>query len=162
MVPPTEQTMDRAPRVRRRNAWWVRGMLLLIAGILSLVLFVATLVRPYAEDGTPLRMASHRTLGLPACNFQEMFDLPCPSCGLTTSFALLVRGDVWNSLRANFVGTGLALVCAALIPWSIVSAIRGRFLWVRNVEGPLALMVGVLAILLMGRWGVVLLLMRLD
>ena len=50
-------------------------------------------------------METHRQLGLPPCTFKEMTGLPCPSCGMTSSFALLVRGDVMNSLRANAVGT---------------------------------------------------------
>jgi len=156
-VPPTEQTMDDAPRVRRHTAWWVRGGLVLIAGLLGLVFFVATQVRPYADDGTPLRMASHQTLGLPPCNFQLMFHLPCPSCGMTTSFALLVRGDVVNSLRANWVGTALALFCILVIPWCLVSAVRGRYLFVRRLDSVLPLLVGVFTVTMLLRWGVVLL-----
>ena len=31
---------------------------------------------------------------MPPCNFVLMTGKPCPSCGMTTSFALLVRGDI--------------------------------------------------------------------
>jgi Protein of unknown function (DUF2752) len=161
-VPPTEQTMDDATRVRRHTAWWVRGGLVLIAGLLGLVFFVATQVRPYADDGTPLRMASHQTLGLPPCNFQRMFNLPCPSCGMTTSFALLVRGDVVNSLRANWVGTALAVFCILVIPWCLVSAVRGRYLVIRRLDAVLPLLVGVFTVAMLLRWGVVLLQMLAD
>jgi Protein of unknown function (DUF2752) len=162
MVPPTGQTMEDRPPVRRRTAWWVRGSLILIAGLQVLVFVIATQVRPYASDGTPLRMASHQSLGLPPCNFQRMFNLPCPSCGMTTSFALLVRGDVVNSMRANWVGTGLAVFCALLVPWCLVSALRGRYLFVRRLEGVLPLLVGVFTVTMLLRWGVVLLLMLAD
>jgi len=76
---------------------------------------------------------------------------------MTTSFALLVRGDVVNSLRANWVGTGLAVFCALLIPWCLLSSVRGRYLWVRRIEGPMALAVGVFTVTMMARWGIVLL-----
>jgi len=162
-MPPTEETMEDRPPVRRRTAWWVRGSLILVAGVLVLVFVIATQVKPYASDGsTPLRMGSHQSLGLPPCNFQRMFDLPCPSCGMTTSFAFLVRGDVVNSVRANWVGTGLAVFCALLVPWCLVSALRGRFLFVRRLEGVLPLLVGVFTVTMLMRWGVVLLLMLAD
>ena len=50
-------------------------------------------------------MATHTQLGMPPCNFVVMTGKPCPACGMTTSFALLVRGDVGASLRANWAGT---------------------------------------------------------
>jgi hypothetical protein len=154
--------MDDRPRTARRTNWWVRGFLVAMAAAMALVFFLATRVQPYADDGTPLRMASHKSLGMPACRFQEMTGLPCPSCGMTTSFALLVRGDVINSLRANWVGTGLAVFCLLFIPWSLVSVARGRFLWVRNVEGALAFLVGAFTVLMLGRWGIVLLLRAIE
>jgi Protein of unknown function (DUF2752) len=161
-VPLTEQSMNAAPRVRRRVNWWVRGTLVLIAAGLGLVFFIATQVQPYRPDGTPLRMASHQTLGMPACRFKEATGMPCPSCGMTTSFALLVRGDVVNSLKANWVGTGLAVFCALLIPWCLLSSVRGRYLWVRRIEGPMALFVGVFTVTMLFRWGIVLLLQVFD
>jgi hypothetical protein len=161
IVPPTEQSMDDRPRVRRAH-WGVRGGLLLVAAALATVFYVATRVNPYDASGHPLRMASHQSLGMPACRFQEMTGLPCPSCGMTTSFAHLVRGDVWNSLRANWVGTGLAVFCALLIPWCLASAVRGRTLGVRRLEAVLAFLVGLFTVLMLGRWGVVLLLTVFD
>lgn len=160
-MPPTEQSMADAPPVRRVN-WWVRGSLLLIAGLLTTVFVVATRVEPYNPDHTPRRSGSHQTLGLPPCNFQQMTGMPCPSCGMTTSFALLVRGDVWNSMKANWVGTGLAVFCALLVPWCVASAFRGRYLFVRRVEVVLGLLVGVFTVLMLGRWGVVLLMSVFD
>jgi Protein of unknown function (DUF2752) len=161
-MPPTEQSMDGRRIPGRRANWWVRGGLIAMAASMVFVFYLATRVQPYFDDGTPMRQASHRSLGLPSCRFQEMTDLPCPSCGMTTSFALLVRGDVWNSMRANWVGTGLAVFCLLFIPWSVVSTFCGRFLWVRNVEGVLAFLVGVFTVLMLGRWVIILLLRAVD
>lgn len=157
MTAPLEQSMDDEQEFPRRANWWVRGSLVLIAALMSLVFFIATQVQPYNSDGSAMRMASHQTLGMPACNFKRMAGMPCPSCGMTTSFALLVRGDVSNSLRANWVGTGLAVFCALFIPWSIASSLRGRLLWVRRVDTMLGFLIGTFTILMLGRWGVLML-----
>lgn len=135
-----------------RLAWWVRTFLILIAVGLVAVLGVGAWLNPYDADGQPRLMATHMQLGLPPCNMVQWIGKPCPSCGMTTSFALLIRGDVWNSLRANWVGTLLALGCFAFIPWSLLSAARGRYLLIRNGELWLSLLVMLLLLLMLGRW----------
>ena len=140
----------------------MRGALLLIAALLSLVFYTATRVQPYKSDGSAMDSGSHQTLGLPPCRFKEWTKLPCPSCGMTTSFALLVRGDVLNSMKANWVGTGLAVFCALLIPWCLVSTLRGKLLWVRRVDGVLAFLVGLFTVLMLARWGLILLMTVFD
>jgi hypothetical protein len=135
---------------------WVRGILVVMAMFLVAVFATARHIVPYAEDGTPLRMASHRQLGLPPCTFAEVTGVPCPSCGMTTSFALLVRGDVGNSSRANWVGTLLAIACMLAIPWAIVSALLGRAVFIRSLERALIFSIMSLLVLMFVRWGVVL------
>jgi predicted Na+-dependent transporter len=81
---------------------------------------------------------------------------PCPSCGMTTAFSLLVHGDVANSLKANWVGTILAVYWFALIPWAIVSAVRGKLLWVRSGDWLMTISVIVFLVLVLGRWAGVL------
>jgi hypothetical protein len=97
-------------------------------------------------------MAAHRQLGLPPCTFAEITGVPCPACGMTTSFALLVRGDLGNSLQANWVGTLLACFCLAFIPWAAVSVYRGRTLFVRSLERGLIVVVSALLVLMLLRW----------
>lgn len=135
----------------------MRGALLLFAAGLVAIFVIAIRINPYDEDGEPLRMGSHTRLGMPPCEFYVIFHKPCPSCGLTTSFALLMHGDVWNSLRANAVGTVMALFFLALIPWSLYITFRGRYLWVRSIERASLWAAGVFMVLLLARWGIVLL-----
>jgi hypothetical protein len=135
---------------------WVRLGLAAIAGGLVLVFWVALRLRPYDKKGVPLRLETHRQLGLPPCTFYEVTGKPCPACGMTTSFSLLMHGDVVGSLRANSVGTLLALFCLAYIPWAALSVARGRALFVRALDRALMLVVITLLVLLMLRWGVVL------
>ena len=148
--------VDDLPTAQPYLVWWVRGMLLLIVGGLVAVFSVALYLNPYQADGTPRRMETHRQLGLPECTFKQATGLPCPSCGMTTSFSLLMHGDPINSLRANCVGTGLALVCLAMIPWALVSVWLRRPLFIVSLERALAvLVVSFLAAMLL-RWGIVL------
>jgi hypothetical protein len=134
---------------------WVRAMLVVIAIALVVLFWVATKIDPYDSDGQPMTMGTHRQLGLPACNFVKLTGLPCPSCGMTTSFALLMHGDPIASLRANSVGTLLALFLLALVPWNLFSAARGRWLWIRSVEpwllGAVIMFIGLAVI----RWVIV-------
>jgi hypothetical protein len=144
---------DDGPRALSR---WVRGALVAVALGLLAVFGIARWLNPYDENGDPLRMQTHRQLGLPPCTFYELTHLPCPSCGMTTSFSLLVHGDVINSLRANAVGTLLALLWMSLIPWCLASAVKKRPVLVGSVERAVAaLVMGFLGLMLV-RWLVVL------
>jgi hypothetical protein len=135
----------------------VRGALVGLTLGLVAVFGIARWLNPYDQDGSPRRMETHRQLGLPPCTFKVMTGgLPCPSCGMTTSFALLMHGDVANSLRANAVGTLLALFCLALIPWNLASAYLRRPLFVRSIERTLTFLVLAFLGLMLLRWGVVL------
>src|SRR4051812_33369576 len=135
--------------------WWVRGALVGVVAGLVAVFAVAAWLDPYRADGSARRMETHRQLGLPPCTFYRVTGLPCPSCGMTTSFALLVRGDVANSARANVVGTLLAAFGLALAPWCVVAALTGRTPFVRSLERALTVVILVFLGLMLLRWAVV-------
>lgn len=135
---------------------WVRLVLVLIAVGLVFVFAVAIWLNPY-RDGQVWLMETHRQLGLPECNFKRITGLPCPSCGMTSSFALLMHGDLVNSLRANAAGTLLAILCLAYIPWALLCAVLGRRLLIRSFEGTLMRLVVLFLVLMLCRWAIVLL-----
>lgn len=138
-------------------AKWVRGVLVFMVVAFSTLLGTAAWLHPYDEDGQPRTMATHTQLGLPPCNMVLLTGKPCPSCGMTTSFSLLMHGDLINSAKANWVGMLLAMYWAALIPWAAISAYRGRLMYVRSGERMMTISVVVIMVLMLGRWGVVLL-----
>ena len=109
-------------------------MLLLGAAVLVAVFTIAAWLKPYDADGVPLRMASHTQLGMSPCNFVVLFNRPCPTCGMTTSFALLMHGDILASMRANSSGTLLAVGLLVFAPWCLIAGIRGRWPLRRWVE----------------------------
>jgi hypothetical protein len=136
--------------------WWVRAGLLTIAAGLIVVFGIAIWLRPYDAEGQPLRMETHTQLGLPSCQFYFVTGVPCPSCGMTTSFALLMHGDIWNSLKANAAGTLMACFCLLLIPWCLASAYTRRLLFVRRIELWMTWSAVVLLGLMLIRWVIVL------
>lgn len=143
-------------------ATWVRGCLLLIGLGLLAVFAIAWFLNPYDSQGQPLQMATHLQLGLPPCNFHRLTGYPCPSCGMTTSFALLVRGDVMNSLRANAAGTLLASFLVLVLPWCLASAVCRRLFFITSLERALLWTVGIFMVVLLVRWITVLALAYLS
>lgn len=103
--------------------------------LLSLFAIASTLTPDRQGYGT------HQQLGLPPCSIRTLFGIPCPTCGMTTSFAHFVRGDLVGACRVNPAGLMVAGACFLLIPWSLAGVIRGRLLWVSApVESALILL----------------------
>ena len=141
-------------------ALWVRGGLMCVAAFLILIFSIAIYLDPYIRDSSgqiiaARRFATHTTMGLPPCTFYEKTGLPCPSCGMTTSFALLIRGDLWHSVQANFAGTLLGSFCLFLIPWSLACIWKQRLLLVRSFETMFTICIAVLMAVMMLRWVIV-------
>ena len=97
--------------------------ILLGAAVVALVGFalLGTVVTP-AEEGH----GTHEQLGLPACSSMEVFGVPCPGCGVTTSVALATRGRLMESFLNQPFGLFVALVGALLIPWALIGLLRGK------------------------------------
>lgn len=76
----------------------------------------------------PRGFGTHQQLGLPPCSAEALFGVRCPSCGMTTAWACLVRFRPIHALRANVGGTLLGLIDLAAAPWLLASALRGRWL----------------------------------
>ena len=151
--PPRDRVAE-AARTRRL----VRAVLIGVAVVLAGVFAAAIRIDPYDADGNPRTSATHTQLGMPPCNFVVLTGKPCPSCGMTTSFALLVRGDVAASARANWVGSVICLLWAVGLVWAAASGVRGTPLFVPAGRGELVFTVltGAVLALMLARWAVVL------
>jgi hypothetical protein len=87
---------------------------------------LALLARAATLTPSPSGMGTHLAMGMGRCGFLERTGLPCPSCGMTTSFAWLTRGNAAASLYVQPMGTLLA-VAAAITTWAgLYIAITGR------------------------------------
>lgn len=76
--------------------------------------FVVTVALAAWLQANAAGLGTHRTLGLPPCLFLTLTGLPCPSCGLTTSFTHLVHFQVLAAFRAHPLGPALFSLFAFL------------------------------------------------
>lgn len=120
---PFADSWPRGPGLRL----WQRTMLIGAGLVLVSLLVTAARLPP-----NPLGMGTHQGLGLPPCSFVMWFGKRCPACGMTTSWAHLMRGQLLQAAHSNTGGLMLGLYALVLGPWMIVSAVRGRW-WI----GPL-------------------------
>jgi Protein of unknown function (DUF2752) len=107
-----------------RFPWLLRVFLFVVGSGIVTLLITARTLEPH-----PSGMGTHQGLfNLPPCSFRLLFDgMPCPSCGMTTSWAHLTRGHLIQSLNANPGGTLLGLVCLALGPFLVASGLLGKW-----------------------------------
>ncbi|MCC7334372.1 MAG: DUF2752 domain-containing protein [Pirellulaceae bacterium] len=90
-----------------------RGLLGLVLLVLLALLATARCLEP-ADRG----VGTHQQLGLPACMTRVVWGVPCPACGMTTSWALATRGQWTLAAHANAGGFLLCLIALALVPTS--------------------------------------------
>jgi hypothetical protein len=71
---------------------------------------------------------------------------------MTTAWAHTVRGQLPSAVRANAGGTMLAVIAAIGVPWTILSAVRGKLFGGRYVEMVLVTLAVVTACVTMIDW----------
>jgi len=119
--------------------------ILIILGILALSLWLKPDGRLYG---------THQQLGLPPCSSRVLLGIPCPSCGLTTSFTLMSHGHLVRAFQAHYLGPVLyagMLGYLALLVAFLVRGQRVRMYWPSWV--PYVLLFGGLAVYLLA-WGI--------
>jgi len=118
------------PTVARAELGWVERVTILGTGLLCLgVLVVASGLRP-----NPAGVGSHRVMNLEPCTFLRTTGLPCPSCGMTTSFAWFVRGNLAASLYVQPMGTLLAAAAGMTFWAGLYVAATGKPVYRRLFE----------------------------
>lgn len=94
--------------------------LAIAAGSLAVLLTAAWLVP--SADG----VGTHQALGMQPCGFLMQTGLPCPGCGMTTSFSYAVRGRMIASFIAQPFGMLLCVLTAAAFWSALYVAVTGR------------------------------------
>ena len=95
---------------------------------------------------------THLQLGMPACSWAERFNMPCATCGMTTSFAHAADGDLVASFLNQPMGAALAIMTAVVFWASAHVALTGSRigeLTARMIGGKTLLAAG---ILMVGAW----------
>jgi hypothetical protein len=129
-----------------------RGYAAGLAGGLVLLLAIASQLTP-----DPRGFGTHEQLGLGQCTFVRLWEIGCPSCGMTTSWSYLMQGHLRAAAGANVAGLLLGLYALVAIPWLLASAVRGQWCYLRPT---LALLLPLLAVVVtvalydwIRRWG---------
>ena len=73
---------------------------------------------------SPEHHGTHTQLGMPPCGFLVYTGYPCPGCGLTTSFAHMIRMEIFGAFQANPFGILLFLATAAIVPISLFGIVK--------------------------------------
>ena len=133
---------DPEPIEIQPTQWYFRALIIVSGLTLAGLLLTARMLTP-AEQ----RMGTHQQLGLPECGFITMFGKPCPSCGMTTSWAHLTRFQIPSAWRANPGGVMLGVMAAFFAPWLFFSGVRGKWIFRIKIQIFLAVISVVVAAL---------------
>ena len=93
----------------------------------GVILIVARLLQPSSRG-----VGTHEQLGLPPCAFLHLTGIPCPSCGLTTSFAHAARLDFYEAFIVQPFGLILFCLTALSVPLSFY-LIYSRVPWAKLI-----------------------------
>jgi hypothetical protein len=111
---------SRAPEPQQLG-WKGRALAILLSLGSLAVLGVALSLKP-----SPRGIGTHLRLGLQPCQFERQTGVPCPTCGMTTSFAYFARGRILASLYVQPMGTLLAFMAAMVFWVGTYEALTGR------------------------------------
>jgi hypothetical protein len=140
------ETAQPAQAGRSRASLRLRGALLLVP--CAAVLCVAVWLTPRSAG-----YGTHQQLGLPPCSFLSRTGYPCPSCGLTSSFAAMAHGRIAEALRDHPFGPPLVLAVAAIGLCGLAELVSGRDVVLRLLR-PGAWWAVVAATGLLAGWGI--------
>jgi hypothetical protein len=107
---------------RSREHWLI---LLLAAGAVGGLLVLGLALRPDARG-----VGTHEQLGLRPCLSMQLWRVPCPGCGVTTSVTLAMQGRFWEAFRNQPFGFAVWLAVLAFVGWALAGQLRGRDLWI--------------------------------
>lgn len=113
-APPRIATRGTAPGTRGADVLRRRVVATVVGGAALGLLSLAAWMEPSAAGH-----GTHQQLGLPKCDWIARFDLPCPTCGMTTAFAHATEGNFVASFLSQPLGFLLALATAASLLVSV-------------------------------------------
>lgn len=92
-----------------------------LADLMTLAIAIAVLLVPAFLDPGDRLLGLHTRLLLPPCLFHLLTGAPCPLCGMTTSFSLLLHGRLLRSFLANPAGPFIYVTILAVTVLGVLS-----------------------------------------
>jgi hypothetical protein len=137
-----------SPRIQRVELGILGRFVALLVGLgcLGLMLTAAQLTP------SPSGMGTHTQLHLDQCQFALRTGIPCPSCGMTTSFAWLARGNFPAAFYVQPMGALLGLATIATFWVALYVAATGRAVYRLLSLGPSRYYVPAIAALAVLAW----------
>jgi hypothetical protein len=96
-------------------------------GVLVISLLVLTTSFFLRPD--PRGFGTHEQLFLPPCPFYWLTHIPCPSCGLTTSFCYLAQGNLIKAFQTHPMGPILFGLNLGIAFYAAFSLAKKRAVW---------------------------------
>lgn len=93
---------------------------LVLAAVAGTILGLAVWMSP-DPDG----YGTHAQLGLPPCTWMIALKVPCPTCGMTTSFSHAVQGELGEAFLVQPLGAILAIFTAVVFLLGVYVALTG-------------------------------------
>jgi hypothetical protein len=137
-----------SPRVERVTVGLLGRLLsLAISVACGTVMVIATRLIP-----SPTGMGTHTQLGFEPCYFALQTGIPCPSCGMTTSYSWLARGNFPASFYVQPMGAVLGLATIVTFWAGLYVAVTGRSIYRLIRLGPTRYYVPSIVILAVAAW----------
>ncbi|MFP3903685.1 MAG: DUF2752 domain-containing protein [Armatimonadota bacterium] len=106
----THQQMDASTAWAKR-----RTDNLILFAVATVVIAVSIVLTPHASG-----YGTHQELLMPPCIFRMVTHVPCPMCGMTTSFAMVAEGDLAGAFDSHILGPPMFVL-------TVMTALLGLF-----------------------------------
>lgn len=77
-------------------------------------------------EPNPAGVGTHTAIGLQRCQFLQRSGVPCPSCGMTTSFSFFAHGNLLASFYVQPLGMVLAMTTCAVFWIALYMGVTGK------------------------------------
>lgn len=125
-MPAVQTPVIYSPRFRSPSA---KGSQRFAAAVVACVAIAVLGLAAWLEP-SPTGVGTHvGTHFLKPCPWIAQRNMPCPSCGMTTSFSWFVRGNILASLYVQPMGCALAFCTAVAFLACTYIAVTGRAAW---------------------------------
>jgi uncharacterized protein DUF2752 len=105
-----------------RKTFWIN--------LAALMGFCGVLMASFLLTPDPRGFGTHEQLRLPPCVFRWLTGLPCPACGLTTSFAYLAKGQFLMGAKTHPMGPPLFLLVILGAAFTLICLFQKRPFWI--------------------------------